>query len=71
MKAQTVPKKKDGWRQPTANVTMLRRAGWKEDEISESSTTDVVAFDRSAEECISTCNESFFFPCETTEWHQA
>lgn len=42
----------------TANVMMHHRAGWKEAEIPKSSTTDVVAFDRSAEECISTCNES-------------
>ena len=42
----------------TANVMMHPKAGWKEDEIPESSTTDL-AFDRSAEECISTCNESY------------
>lgn len=58
VKAQTVPKRKDGWRQPTANATMLHGAGWKEDKIPESSATDVVAFDRSAEKCNSTCNES-------------
>lgn len=54
----------------TANVMMHHRAGWKEDKIPESSTTDVVAFDRSAEEC--NLNLQWrFFTRETTEWQGA
>lgn len=53
MKAQTLPKMKDGWRQNCQCDDTPQRWVKKKipDEIPESSTTDV-SFDRSAAECI-------------------
>lgn len=70
MKAQTAPKKKDGWRQPTANVTMLHGAGRKGDKTPESSTADVVA-DVVWQLCwgVHLNLQRKFFTCETTERH--
>lgn len=40
-----------------ANLMMHHSTGWTEDESPENSTTDVVAFDKSAVECVSNSNE--------------
>lgn len=41
-----------------ANMMMNHSTEWTEDESPENGTTDVVAFDKSAVECISNCIES-------------